>query len=166
MIDCNQTFGWPQPPKPLFGDVPQGLVRAYRQSCYPVMAGESAIELHPGQPCPAMDQWLLAKGRDFGAVVTAHNPYSIPQSADWNANANQALAAFIQARGWEAVDAQGRSTDPLQSWPAEASFLVLVPSLIEAVLLANSFRQHAFVWAQVGQPVQLKSGHYGGDLGD
>jgi hypothetical protein len=85
--------------------------------------------------------------------VTAHNPGSVPLTAEENRARHTRLEADVSARGYEAFTGEGVGDDV--KWPAEASLLILGMPRAEATALGDAHAQRAVVWGGVGEPALL-----------
>ena len=85
--------------------------------------------------------------------MTAHNPGSVPLTAEENGARHTQLEADVRARGYEAFAGEGVGDDG--AWPAEASLLILGIARDEATALGHAHAQRAVVWGGVGEPALL-----------
>ena len=85
--------------------------------------------------------------------MTAHNPGSIPLTADENRARHTRLEADVSARGYEVFPGEGVGDDV--TWPAEASLLILGMPRAEATRLGHAHAQRTVVWGGVGEPALL-----------
>jgi hypothetical protein len=102
---------------------------------------------------PALDALLAARGHRHWAYVTAHNPGSVPLTADENRARHARLEADVRARGYEAFPGEGVGDDG--EWSPEASLLILGMPRAEATALGHAYAQRAVVWGDVGEPALL-----------
>ncbi len=84
---------------------------------------------------------------------TAHNPGSVPLTAEENRARHTRLEADVSARGYEVFTGEGVGDDV--KWPAEASLLILGMPRAEAMALGDAHAQRAVVWGGVGEPALL-----------
>lgn len=120
------------------------LERAYREALYVVHAGEKSIPLKVGNSSSEMADLMNLHGVNNAALITAFNPRSVLVSVQENVRNHNALVADINALGLESLSGEGG--DVSNAWPSEPSVLALGISLGDAELLADRYRQNAFLW--------------------
>ncbi|MBK1679169.1 DUF3293 domain-containing protein [Rhodocyclus tenuis] len=136
------------------GSLQDALLAPFRATRYRVL-GEAAevFDLRIDVAQPQFDDWLRRRGCACWAIVSAHNPQATLLSADENALRHGALAARLQALGWQHLPAV--SIADAGDWPPEDAFLVLDASVERLSGLAAEFMQAAVVFAPTGEPPQL-----------
>jgi hypothetical protein len=129
------------------------LLTAYRNTSYfaDTPAGRQRIRI--GEAHPALDTLLTARGHRHWAYVTAHNPGSVPLTAEENRARHTRLEADVRARGYEVFPGEGIGDDG--EWPPEASLLILGMPRAEATALGHAHAQRAVVWGGVGESALL-----------
>jgi Protein of unknown function (DUF3293) len=129
------------------------LLTAYRNTSYfaDTPAGRQRIRI--GETHPALDTLLTARGHRHWAYVTAHNPGSVPLTAEENRARHRRLEADVRARGYEVFPGEGIGDDG--EWPPEASLLILGMPRAEATALGHAHAQRAVVWGGVGESALL-----------
>jgi hypothetical protein len=126
------------------------LVQAYRQTRF---KADNGLILLVGQPNAALVQAQRQQGTDCSAFITACNPFSQPLAADQNAARLADLAKALAQRGLAFV--QGIGQHPSNTWPGEASYLVLGLALEDAKALGEQFCQNAIVCSAADGVPQL-----------
>ena len=129
------------------------LLTAYRNTSYFADTPAGRLRIRIGEAHPVLDTLLIAKGHRHWAYVTAHNPGSVPSTADDNRRRHTHLVADVRARGYEAFPGEGIGDDG--EWPPEASLLILGMPRAEALALGDAHAQRAVVWGGVGEPALL-----------
>jgi hypothetical protein len=129
------------------------LDAAYRKTSYFADTPAGRLCIRIGEAHPVLDALLIARGHRHWAYVTAHNPGSMPLTADENLARHARLEADVSARGYEAFPGEGVGDDG--AWPAEASLLILGMPRAEATALGHAHAQRAVVWGGVGEPALL-----------
>jgi hypothetical protein len=119
------------------------LIRAYRETEYRVF-GEARFTLSIGESSAELVMVHRRHGVDCSAFITACNPFSRSVDEGMNRNLQTALADELTDR--ELVFMPGAGQHPSNSWPAEASFLVMGLDLETAKALGVRYQQNAFVW--------------------
>jgi hypothetical protein len=125
----------------------KSLVEAYNNTSYRIDLPAEVITLRPGNRCPALDNFLAARGWNSAAVITAFNPRSAVTSHEENVAANASLLAAARDRGYEVHFGAGVGDDP--KWEPEDSFLICGIALQEALALAVQFEQNAVAFHKV-----------------
>jgi len=139
------------------------FAREYYSTDYRVNPkGGDGFTLRIGEPSPPADMFLSSHDTKSGLFITAFNPFSKQVSDAENEQAMAELAKELQQRELLFVDAEG--ADEKGEWPPEPSYFVAMDSFIDAVLLANRFKQNAFVWHRLGKTSELYSGQSGESL--
>lgn len=105
-----------------------------------------SLRLRVGEPAPALDALLAARGLDQWAWLTAVNPRSQPLPPAENRRRMADLLSRLQGRLW----LRGEAVSDRGDWPAEPSVLVLGMSRAEAVALARSYQQNAILFGERG----------------
>lgn len=127
-------------------NIPPDLVKAYQEALYVIHGVDGDIRLRVGQPSleliPLMKRYVVKSA----AFLTAFNPHSILTAAEVNVHNHNALVADIRSLGLELI--QGEGEDPFNLWPMELSVLVLGISHGNAEILADRYRQNAFLWIE------------------
>lgn len=124
--------------------IPVDLERAYREALYIVHAKDKNIHLKVGDSSSEMVELMRLHDVKSAALITAFNPRSILATAEENVRNHNALVADINALGLESLSGEGG--DVSNAWPSEPSVLALGISLQDAELLADRYRQNAFLW--------------------
>jgi len=120
------------------------LDTAYRQTVYRVFLPDGPVDFRVGERNPALRELLRASASTAAAFVTAHNPGSRLMSQADNTRSQAELAAEARAIG--AATLPGVALDPLDTWPAEDSVLLLMVDRESACTLGRRFGQNALVW--------------------
>lgn len=129
------------------------LLAAYRRTVYRVRFPEAAIDLKVGEPSPALDAALAARGATRWAWITAVNPRSEILPDPDNRRRTDELAVALAEAGWPLFP--GVAIDPGGDWPDEPSFLVLEPDAGRLRALAERFEQNACLAGERGGAPQL-----------
>ena len=129
------------------------LLTAYRNTSYFADTPAGRLRIRIGEAHPVLDTLLIARGHRHWAYVTAHNPGSVPLTAEENGARHTQLEADVRARGYEAFAGEGVGDDG--AWPAEASLLILGIARDEATALGHAHAQRAVVWGGVGESALL-----------
>lgn len=124
--------------------IPVDLERAYREALYIVHAKDKNIHLKVGDSSSEMVELMRLHDVKSAALITAFNPRSVLVSAQENVRNHNVLVADINALGLESLSGEGG--DVSNAWPSEPSVLALGISLQDAELLADRYRQNAFLW--------------------
>lgn len=133
------------------------MMAAFADAVYRVYDQGRRIDLHLGQPNPAMAAVLARHGATHGGLVTGENPFGQAQSAEENAAANTALAQAIDALGLARLPSDGGSEDG--SWN-EPGFLVIGGEGEPVDALARRFRQAAWVRIEADGSAHLAACDY------
>jgi len=120
------------------------LQAAYRNAVYVIHEDGADITFRVGQVSPKLASLLKKHGVSSAAFLTAFNPYSTSADEKENACNQNALIADIHSLGLKSV--AGKGCDALNLWPSESSALALGIDLQSAELLADRYRQNAFLW--------------------
>lgn len=124
--------------------IPAELESAYRGALYIVHAKDKSIHLKVGDSSPEMVDLMRFYGLKSAALITAFNPRSVLVTAQENVHNHNALVDDINALGLESLSGEGG--DVSNAWPSEPSVLALGISLQDAEVLADRYRQNAFLW--------------------
>lgn len=125
-------------------NIPPELAKAYHEALY-VIHGESGdIQLRVGQPSLELVSLMKMYGVKSAAFLTAFNSHSIFAAAEVNVKNQNALIDDIHTLGLRHISGEGG--DPSHLWPSEPSVLVLDISHQNAELLADRYRQNAYLW--------------------
>lgn len=139
------------------------FAREYYSTDYHVTPKDGdSFTLRVGEISPAADAFLSSHGAKSGLFITAFNPFSKQVSDAENERAMAELAEELKQHEFPFVNAEG--ADEKGEWPPEPSYFVAMDSFMDAVLLANRFKQNAFVWHRVGKTSELYSGQSGESL--
>lgn len=122
--------------------VPRGLVQAYREARYEVLA-DPPIDLFIDQHSDALAALMARIGVSTAAMITAWNPLSELTADEVNRAAQTALIAALDAGGWAHLAAFGH--DPDGAWPGEESRLVLGIPDEPLFALGRRFGQNAVI---------------------
>lgn len=117
------------------------LIESYCRADYHVASPICSLTFHVGELLPEQNQTLLAAGVISWTLVTAWNPYSQEQTAEWNDAAQAKLKAEIENASlnwWEAAH-----TNASSEWPTEESYCVLNTTSAQAYELCRTYRQLA-----------------------
>jgi hypothetical protein len=129
------------------------LDTAYHKTSYFADTPAGRLRIRIGETHPVLDTLLAERGHRHWAYVTAHNPGSVPLTADENRARQTRLEADVRARGYEAFPGEGVGDDG--EWSPEASLLILGMPQTEATALGHAYAQRAVVWGGVGKPALL-----------
>lgn len=125
-------------------NIPPELAKAYHEALY-VIHGESGdIQLRVGQPSLELVSLMKMYGVKSAAFLTAFNPHSNLATSEVNVFNHNALIDDIHTLGLRHISGEGG--DPSNLWPSEPSVLVLDISHQNAELLADRYRQNAYLW--------------------
>lgn len=124
--------------------IPIELDKAYRKALYVIQAGDKSIHMKVGDSSPEMVDLMRLYGVNSAALITAFNPRSILASAQENVRNHNDLVGDINALGLESLSGEG--CDMSNTWPSEPGVLALGISLRDAEVLADRYRQNAFLW--------------------
>ncbi len=131
------------------------LVHAYRNSHYRVALPDGSCVLQIDQCSAQMDAFLRVMNCEHASFISAHNPGSRLLPAAINHSRHAAMEQILMARRLRYFTGVGHSTEAMPAWPPEAGFLVLNFGATDARALGRSVGQHAVVYVECGQPVQL-----------
>jgi hypothetical protein len=127
-------------------EVDADLDAAYRRTHYEVaLPGSDLLVLRVEVASPALQLVHERCGVTCSAFLTAWNPRSVPQAAEFNAAANRELQQRLAALGLDCWPGRGR--DPRGEWPPEESLFVPGLELAAACLHGRDFGQNAIVHA-------------------
>ncbi|MEY2854225.1 MAG: hypothetical protein RL030_1357 [Pseudomonadota bacterium] len=125
---------------------------AYRLCHYCVETPTGVLLLRVGQASAGLDSLLHDDGARAAAVITASNPRSRRLPTQENARRHELLLARLPA-GSRVLPTVAQ--DPHGKWPDEHGLLAWGLSRDEAIGIASAFDQHALLWCEAGEPVQL-----------
>lgn len=125
-------------------NIPHELAKAYQEALYMVQGEGGDIQFRVGQSSPELTSLMRCYGARSAAFLTAFNPHSMLETAEVNVTNHNALITDIHALGLKSISGEGR--DPSHLWPSEPSVLVLDISHQHAGLLAERYRQNAYLW--------------------
>jgi len=120
------------------------LAKAYQEALYVIHGEGGDIWLRVGQASLGLASLMKIYGVKSAAFLTAFNPHSIPVAAEVNVKNQNSLIDDIHALGLRHISGEGG--DPCHIWPSEPSVLVLDISHQNAELLADRYRQNAYLW--------------------
>jgi len=120
------------------------LIKAYRQASYVVFGDDSEIVLKVGKVSPELVSIMKNNHVNCAAFLTAYNPHSQPLELIVNEQSQAKLIGELQTLNINYLLGEGR--DDSGKWLAESSVLALGINLQNAEILANQFKQNAFVW--------------------
>lgn len=124
--------------------IPHELARAYQEALYLIHGEGGDISLRVSQPSLELASLMKMYGVKSAAFLTAFNPHSILATAEVNVSNHNALIDDIHTLGLKLISGEG--SDPSRIWPSEPSVLVLDISRQKAELLADRYRQNAYLW--------------------
>lgn len=119
------------------------LEAAYRAARYRIATPRGELVLRVDEHSQPLADLLHQAGVSQAAVLTAFNPHSQAQPAQWNHDAQQRLLAELEASGCRVL--HGCNSDATGHW-VEHSALVLGMELPAARQYASRYQQVAFVW--------------------
>lgn len=125
--------------------IPPELVAAYRAAEYRVEACLAAFRFRVQVHSPELAVLLAQTQQRCAVFITAHNPFSEPQSSAENQTANARLRLRLVELTSYLYPAAG--TDPRGKWPPEPGYLALGVPLPAARRIGREFRQNAIVWS-------------------
>ena len=120
------------------------LIKAYRQASYVVFGDDSEIVLKVGKVSPELVTIMKNNNVSCAAFLTAHNPHS--QQLELTVNEQSQAKLFRELQSLKINYLPGEGRDDLGEWLAESSVLALGISLQNTEILAEQFKQNAFVW--------------------
>ena len=126
---------------------------AYRQTLYQVFSEAETIAVRVGIPNTTLDQLVRQHRYRQWALITAHNPYSQPLTAQENQARNELLVKDLWSLHLPICRAVGQ--DDAKQWPAEESFFVMGIWPKEAIALGQKYDQNAILVGKVGHAPQL-----------
>lgn len=118
-------------------------IQAYLETDYHVH-GDAPMALKVGIANPALADLYKASSASTGAFITACNPFSQASDEATNLQRQAALANELNSRALTFIDGIGQH--PSNTWPGEASFLVLDVPLDAAKALGMLHEQNAIIW--------------------
>ena len=124
--------------------IPPQLIKAYRQASYVVFGGEGEVVLKVGKVSPELVTILKKNNVNCAAFLTAYNPHSQQLERTANQLSQAKLLEELQSQHIDYLLGEGR--DDSGEWLAESSVLALGIGLQNAEMLAQQFKQNAFVW--------------------
>ena len=129
------------------------LRRAYRRTAYVMAAAEAPVPVRIGEPCPALDRAMAARGVAACAFITAWNPQSRMMPDFRNRATGHRLAQDLAERGIATLPyvAEADGGD----WPAEEGLVAFGIGRRVALALGRAFRQNAILWCPAGGRPQL-----------
>ena len=116
---------------------------AYRATTYRVFLPGGGCDLRLGMASETLRCWLETAGVIRFAILTAHNPGSLPVAAEENALRQAELECALLELGYEPYAGENVADD--DSWPDEESCFVPGISGAEAQVLARRYGQIAIV---------------------
>jgi len=129
--------------KPISADT----IAAYESTRFEVTLPDGALAVvKVGQPLPAALQAAIGEGHSV-SIVTAWNPFSVPQSEDVNLSRNATLKSDLAKRGLQSLPAVGRDSNG--PW-FETSFAVLDVDRATLNELLVTHEQNAVVHVPAG----------------
>ena len=105
---------------------------------------ETPFVMRIGAPCEALQRLYADYDCAACAFITAWNPFGEATADALNDTRQAAFAQDLDRRGLPYLKGAGR--DPHGAYPAEASLLVLGPTLEQSMALGRALRQNAIVW--------------------
>lgn len=138
----------------MFSDssIPRDTIQAYLETHYQVFGGAPAT-LQIGRFNPALSALHDAHHVACSAFITACNPFSQNLDPQANAARQEALVRDLEALGLAFIEGIGKH--PSNTWPGEASLLVLGATLDAAKALGEKHGQNAIVWCGADAVPQL-----------
>ena len=125
---------------------------AYINTDYSFTDGSRTITIRLDESNPELLAYLQQKQISSWAFITAWNPYSNPQTPEYNQQQQEEL--LHKLRHFTVCKGEGRGRDG--QWPAEESFFVAGISRAEAEFLGSDFGQYAIlVNKESGEPELL-----------
>jgi Protein of unknown function (DUF3293) len=118
-------------------------IQAYRETDYRV-AGERPFTLHVGIQSPQLLSEFDVRDVRTGAFITAFNPYSIALGEEDNELRDRNLLLLLMAKGFQSTP--GIGVHPSNDWLGEKSQMVWGITRQDAMEIATSFQQNAFIW--------------------
>jgi hypothetical protein len=119
------------------------LEAAYRATTYRVFLPGGGCDLRIGSASETLRCWLETAGVTRFAILTAHNPGSLPVAAADNALRQAQLECALLEQGYEPYAGENIAGD--DNWPAEESCFVPDIPLAEALALGARYGQNAIV---------------------
>ena len=116
---------------------------AYRATTYRVFLPGGGCDLRLGMASETLRCWLETAGVIRFAILTAHNPGSLPVAAEENALRQAELECALLELGYEPY--AGENVADGDSWPDEESCFLPGMSVAEAQVLARRYGQIAIV---------------------
>lgn len=123
----------------------QELIHAYLAARYQArIKPNHSITLRAGDYSAPLATLLQTSGCRNAAYITACNPAS--QMVTPAENQSATIQLHKQLIRYSRFIYPGKSTDPAEQWPAEASFLALGINLATATAIGHTFGQNAILW--------------------
>lgn len=119
------------------------LESAYRATTYRVFLPGGGCDLRIGMASETLRYWLETAGVTRFAILTAHNPESLPVNAGDNALRQAQLECALLEQGYEPYAGENIADD--DSWPAEESCFVPDIPVTVALALGERYGQSAIV---------------------
>jgi hypothetical protein len=120
------------------------LVKAYCEADYVIHIADRDIVLRVGKANLELAGLMRGYEVATAAYLTAFNPFSAVSSSQENELNQSALIADIYSLGRKYALGEGR--DVANLWASEASVLAMGISFESAELLAERYKQNAFLW--------------------
>ncbi len=121
------------------------LIAAYRATEYWVGGSPGAFCLRVEQYSAPLAQLLHGAECGCAAFISAHNPFSEPNTTCTNARAHERLRRTLALQTTRLIEGVGR--DAAGQWPEEKSFLAVGLGLEASKDVGAHFGQNAIVWA-------------------
>ena len=119
------------------------LTVAYQATTYRVFLPAGMCDLRIGVAFPVLAEWLAAAGHVSWAVITAHNPGSLPADDERNAEQQAQLVGELLQGNYEPYAAE--NAPDADDWPVEESCFVPDITVEDACALAADYGQKAIV---------------------
>ena len=120
------------------------LYEAYRSTRYYAWIDKEGLVLQVDSPSSPLKKLMDEHGALSGCFITAWNPFGEACGEGTNVAANEKLRHVLANAGWKVFEGEGKGSD--DSWPAEASYLVLGCTRNDAIGLCEAFDQNAVLW--------------------
>ena len=128
----------------------EDLIKAYNQTHYKVNGFQNPIRI--GKVLKELNSYLIQKGVNSWAYITAYNPFSEVLSEEDNEKRNSELLEDIK-KDYDYKD--GIGVDPKGEWEGEKSFLILGIKKNDAMTLAMKYNQNAIIYGEIGSLAEL-----------